>query len=161
MPCLKYDFLVLFPLNPARLASYRAAVTNSGAKDDPTDAELLLEYLACHRNHLRAWEPDDALTRQISMLVEARRQAVDLRTQLSNQLRAQLKMYFPQAFELAGNTLHHRMACDFLIKWPTLGAVQKASPQSVRKFYYGHRSRQEQLIARRLQLIREARPLEQ
>jgi Transposase len=36
----KYDFLVLFPINPGTLAKYREAFTPSHAKDDPTDAEL-------------------------------------------------------------------------------------------------------------------------
>ena len=36
----KYDFLVLFPINPSTLAKYREAFTPSRAKDDPTDAEL-------------------------------------------------------------------------------------------------------------------------
>jgi len=35
----KYDFIVLFPINPATLARYRQAFKPSGAKDDPTDAE--------------------------------------------------------------------------------------------------------------------------
>ncbi|MCP5093764.1 MAG: IS110 family transposase, partial [Gammaproteobacteria bacterium] len=34
----KYDFLVLFPIDPKRLAKYREAFVPSGAKDDPTDA---------------------------------------------------------------------------------------------------------------------------
>ena len=38
----KYDFLVLFPVNPTTLAKYREAFSPSGAKDDPTDAELAL-----------------------------------------------------------------------------------------------------------------------
>ncbi len=36
----KYDFLVLFPINPLTLARYREAFTPSRAKDDPTDAAL-------------------------------------------------------------------------------------------------------------------------
>ena len=32
----KYDFIVLFPINPATLARYRQAFKPSGAKDDPT-----------------------------------------------------------------------------------------------------------------------------
>jgi hypothetical protein len=55
---LKYDFLVLFPLPPARLASYRESFSNSGAKDDPTDAALLVDYLLRHRDQLRVWQPD-------------------------------------------------------------------------------------------------------
>src|SRR5919108_1018336 len=46
---LKYDFLTLFPLSPARLAAYRESFSNSGAKDDPSDAALLLDYVLRHR----------------------------------------------------------------------------------------------------------------
>jgi hypothetical protein len=35
---MKYEFITIFPLPPARLAKYRQAVTSSGAKDDPTDS---------------------------------------------------------------------------------------------------------------------------
>jgi len=40
----KYDFLVLFPINPSTLAKYREAFTLSRAKDDPTEAELALVF---------------------------------------------------------------------------------------------------------------------
>src|SRR5262245_24226485 len=156
---LKYDFLILFPLNPSRLKSYRQAVTSSGAKDDPTDARLLLEYLECHRAHLVPWKPDDALTRQIGLASEERRKAVNLRTQLGNWLRTCLKSYFPQALDLVGEDVHTRMACDFLLKWPTLDAAKKASPQRLRKFYHAHNCRQEALIDRRIAALRPARPL--
>jgi len=156
---LKYDFLVLFPLNPARLKSYRRAVTSSGAKDDPTDAQFLLEYLECHRAHLVAWRPDDARTRQLGLAGEERRKAVDLRTQLGNRLRTCLKHYFPQALDLVGEDVHTRMACDFLLRWPTLAAAQRATPQALRKFYHAHNSRHEGLITRRLEALRVARPL--
>ena len=41
----KYDFFVIFPIDPTTLANYRKAFTPSGAKDDPTDAELALDLL--------------------------------------------------------------------------------------------------------------------
>ena len=72
---LKYDFLVLFPLPPARLASYRESFSNSGAKDDPTDAALLVDYLLRHRDQLRVWQPDTPATRELQLLAEARRDA--------------------------------------------------------------------------------------
>ena len=50
----KYDFFVLFPINPGTLAKYREAFTPSHAKDDPTDAELQLELLLKHRDTLPA-----------------------------------------------------------------------------------------------------------
>ena len=44
----KYDFIVIFPVNPGTLATYRKTFKPSRAKDDPTDAELALDLLLCH-----------------------------------------------------------------------------------------------------------------
>lgn len=156
---MKYDFLVLFPLAPARLAKYREAVTSSGAKDDPTDAKLLWEYLIRHRDRLQHWKPDDPLTREIALLVEARRDAVNLRTMLSNQLTAVLKTYFPQALSLVGESVHTPMACAFLMKWTTPEQLTRAKPQTVREFYYAHNCRSETCILERLDAIDNISPL--
>src|SRR5215510_3238970 len=59
---MMYAFLVLFPINPKALARYREAFHVSGAKDDPTDSELLLDLLSKHSDRLRAWVPDSQLT---------------------------------------------------------------------------------------------------
>jgi hypothetical protein len=39
----RYAFLVLFLVNPTSLAKYRETFCFSGAKDDPSDAQLALE----------------------------------------------------------------------------------------------------------------------
>jgi hypothetical protein len=80
------DFLHLYPVNPVTVAKMREAFYPSGAKDDPNDADLLLDILMSHRRHLRVWTPDDALTRSIQLLTEDRRHVVDERTALTNQL---------------------------------------------------------------------------
>ena len=72
----KYDFLVLFPVNPATLAKYREAFTPSHAKDDPTDAEIALELLVRHRDKLKALSPQSAPMRTLERLVEQRRRLV-------------------------------------------------------------------------------------
>ena len=156
---LKYDFLILFPLPPSRLAAYRESFSNSGAKDDPTDAALLLDYVLRHRDQVRVWQPDTPATRELQLLAEARRDAVDQRTRFSNQLTAVLKRYFPQAVALVGCDVDTLLACDFLSRWPTLAAVQAAAPSTLRKFYDAHRCRQEERIAERLQLAQVAVPL--
>ena len=53
----KYDFLILFPVKSATLAKYREAFTPSHAKADPSDAEIALELLLCHRDKLKASQP--------------------------------------------------------------------------------------------------------
>jgi hypothetical protein len=46
---LQYDFLVLYPINPTTLAKYRQAFSPSCGKDDPSDADYLLDLLQHHR----------------------------------------------------------------------------------------------------------------
>jgi hypothetical protein len=72
----KYDFLILFPVNPVTLAKYREAFTPSHAKDDPTDAEYQLELLVQHRDRLKALRPRNAPMRTLGSLVEQRRRLV-------------------------------------------------------------------------------------
>jgi transposase len=156
---LPHAHLVLYPINPQMAAKFRKAFYPSGSKTDPLDADLLLQILLQHRDHLKAWEPDEPLTRQLQLLVEARRRFIADRVRLSNRLEHALKSYFPQALQLAGESLATPMACAFLQKWPTLEAVQKAGPQRLRKFYYGQHSRMEEPIRQRLQLLAQAKPL--
>jgi transposase len=155
---MEHEFIVLFPVNPRTLKRFREAFAPNGAKDDPGDAGLLLELLSKHEDRLHRWSPDDAETRAIMRLVEARRKAVDLRTRLTNQLTSELKGYFPQALSWAGE-LDAQLATDFLQRWPTLKAVQSEKAQTIRKFYYGHNCRRAELIEQRIEEIRCAVPL--
>ena len=93
---LKYDFLILYPVNPKTLARFREAFSPSRAKDDPRDAEYLVELLLHHRERLQAWLPDSERTRTLQLLVEHRRRLVGDQTRTSNRLTALLKGYFPQ-----------------------------------------------------------------
>jgi hypothetical protein len=95
----------------------------------------------------------------LAALGEARRQAVNLRTRLSNRLTATLKSYYPQALVLAGKDIYSPLACDFLTKWPSLPAVQRARPATVRRFYHTHHSRHANVIEERLQLIAASQPV--
>ena len=156
---LKYDFLVLCPINPRQFARYREALDPGGAKDDPTDARLMLDFLVRHHDRLRVWKPDDEQTRLIELLTEHKRNLVDQRTRLVNELNAVLKQYFPQAAAILARQLASKMACAFLAKWPTLEALQRAKPHTIRKFFYAQNSRSETRIEQRLELIAQATPL--
>jgi transposase len=93
----KYDFLVLFPINPSTLAKYREAFTPSRAKDDPTDAELALDLLLCHPDRFQPLAPQSVELRALATLVEQRRGLVNDRVRITNRLRNTLKQYYPQA----------------------------------------------------------------
>ena len=154
-----YAAVDLYPINPVTLAEYRKAFCPSGAKDDPSDAALMLELLERHPEALRLWRPDTKETRLLSSLCEDRRKAVDMRAALSNSLGAKLKEFFPQALKLVGDTLYGELSCAFLMKWSRFESVAAARPETVRRFYYGQHSRSERLIRQRLELIATSRPL--
>jgi len=130
--------LVLFPINPAALSSFRDALYPSHAKDDPVDADLLMRLIRDHGDRMRPWKPDSVATRTLRRLGEDRRHLVEARTALTNQLTASLKESFPQALQWAGG-LQTRQACDFLEAWPTFADLQKASKSQLIKFYREHR----------------------
>ena len=155
---MNYDFLLLYPVPPKGLARYREAFFPSGAKSDPGDADLLLEIVWKHPDRLRVWQPDDALTRQLRLLVEHRRQTVDDRTRLTNRLTALLKTYFPQALDWAGE-LSKPAAYEFLGPWPSLEALQAAGRSTWRRFYRAHRRLSAEELDQLLNAIAQAQPL--
>jgi transposase len=95
----KYGSLHLFPVPPTMSAKMREALYPSGSKDDPRDADLLLELLLQHRDKLRRLSPDSEATRRVQNLVEERRNLVDEKTAQINRLTHQQKIYFPQMLE--------------------------------------------------------------
>jgi transposase len=156
---LAYDFVVLFPVNPKALKNYRTAFSVSGAKDDRSDAQLLEEYVRLHRDKLQALEPDTVPTRTLAGLVETRRQWVDERTRLVEQLHSVLKTYYPLAETLLGEQLTKPLASDWLARWPDLESLQKASAPTLRAFFFQHNSRRHTLLEERLQAIAQAKAL--
>ena len=154
----KYDFLVLFPINPLTLARYREAFTPSRAKDDPTDAELQLELLLTHRDRLSPLKPQSPTMRALAQLGAHRRRVVGDKVRLTNRLTSTLKNYFPhvlQWFQDKDTTLF----CDFLSRWPTLKAAQLARRTTLETFFRAHHVRSADVIAPRLQAIKSATPL--
>jgi transposase len=156
---MKYDFVLIYPINPRSLADFRRAFTVSGAKSDPRDGDLLCELGAKHHDRLRALQPEEPWTRQLRLEVEARRGFVDERTALLNQLSATLKSYYPLALELFGEDLGGSMALEFLRRWPNLGKLKTVQSAVLRAFFYKQNSRSEEKIQQRLEAIKSAIPL--
>jgi transposase len=152
------DFLVLYPVNPQSLASYRKAFYTSGAKDDPDDALLLMEMVRKHPDRFRAWKAEDEETRTLRLLVEGRRKLVDQMTSLTNQLNSALNNYFPQALAWVGD-LDSLQACDFLQRWSTLSKLQRVRPEVLRKFYCRHGRAKKETIETRIREIKKGVPL--
>jgi Transposase/Transposase IS116/IS110/IS902 family len=155
---LQYPWLQVYPVNPVTSARYRKAFTPSGASDDLPDARILLELVRDHAAKLRPLEVQDDSTRHLNLLVQARRDAVNRRTQVLNQLTSLLKSYYPQALQLV-DRLDSELALAFLSRWPDLLALKKAKPATVKSFYYLHHARRPETVQQRLDLIPKARLL--
>ncbi|HEV3422300.1 MAG TPA: IS110 family transposase [Paraburkholderia sp.] len=154
----KYDFFVLFPINPSTLARYRVAFKPSRAKDDPTDAELALELLLRHPERFAPLRPQGVAMRSLLSLVGQRRELVGDKTRLTNRLCDTLKQYYPQALEWFEDR-DTILFCDFLTRWPTLAAVRRARRTTLEAFFHAHNCRRARLIEVRLESIRAATPL--
>src|SRR5262245_17130251 len=154
----KYDFLVLFPLNPLTLARYREAFTPSRAKDDPTDAELQLELLLTHRDKLQPLQPQSPMMRALAQLVEHRRRVVGDKVRITNRLTRTLKNYFPHVLQWFQEK-DTAIFCAFLSRWPTLKAAQLARRATLETFFREHHVRYADVIAQRIQAIKAAIPL--
>jgi transposase len=154
-----YEWICLYPINPISLQKFRETFVTSRAKDDAKDARYLAELLLTHHDKLKAWAPEDSQTRAVQQRVFHRRAIVDERTGLTNCLQALLKQYFPQALVLCGEDLWRPLATGFLLKWPSLQAVQKAKPATLKQFYYLHGSRSTKLLEQRLALVTKAVPV--
>src|SRR2546427_7684352 len=150
-----YDFLVLFPINPLTLARYREAFTPSRAKDDPTDAALQLELLLTHRDKLHPLNPQSPTMRALEQLVEHRRRVVGDKVRITNRLTSALKNYFPQVLQWFPEQ-DTAIFCDFLSRWPTLKAAQRARRSTLEGFFRAHHVRAADVIATRLQAITSA-----
>jgi len=155
---LKYDFLILYPVNPQTLSKFREAFTPSRAKNDPTDAEYLVELLAHHRDRLKAWLPDDERTRTLQLMVEHRRRLVGDQTRISNRLTALLKGYFPQVLQWFPE-LTTVLVCDFLLRWSSLDELRGVRRTTLEKFFRDHNSRRKDTLETRLDAIKAATPL--
>lgn len=154
----KYPQLVLFPLNPASVANYREAFAPSHAKDDPSDAELQVDFLQRHFERFSPLLPDSPNMRALQQLVEYRRKCVGERVRISNRLSSALKNYYPQPLGM----FQHRdtvVFCDFIAKWPTLGHLKRARKTTLEGFFSSHNVRRREVIAQRIKAIRAAMPL--
>ncbi|MBC7676928.1 MAG: IS110 family transposase, partial [Rhodoferax sp.] len=154
----KYDFFIIFPINPTTLAKYREAFQPSHAKDDPTDAEHALELLLRHPDKFKPLRPQSAAMRTLLCLVEQRRRLVGDMVRYTNRLCDALKQYFPQALDWFPKR-DSVLFCDFLTRWPALTRVKLARKSTLVEFFNEHNVRGTSRIEGRIAAIKAAVPL--
>lgn len=146
-----FAFVEIYPINPAAANSFRKGLYPSGAKDDPSDAQMLWEYLNKHRDRLRRLLTRSPQTHQLDELTRQRRRFVQQRTRAIQALQGVLKLHYPQAMEFFPDW-SKSIALKFLRKWPDPVSLAKTRPSSLRRFFYANRCRSESLMDKRLKI---------
>jgi transposase len=116
-----------------------------------------MQFLENYRDRLRPLQQDSAITRELALLAQHRRELVNQRVNLSQQLIDVLKCYFPAILLLKPAKIYADWVVHMIIKWPTLQKMQAARKDSLRKFLYGHGAKKN--IEVRIELISQAKPL--
>jgi transposase len=105
-------------ITPRQVKGLRSRYTGSGAKSDAGDAYLLADVLRTDGHRLRPLTQDSDATQVLRALSRTRKQLVESRVGLTNQLRALLERVFPAAVGLFAR-LDSDVAIAFLRRYPT------------------------------------------
>ena len=135
--------IAVVPIHPNKVKAARERYTSSGAKSDGGDAYVLADFLRTDGHRFRELQPLSEATRALRALVRSRDDLVKARVALTNQLAAQLAVFWPGAAELFFR-LDSAIALAFLTRYPIpeaaahlgerrLGAFLKRNAYSGRK----------------------------
>lgn len=154
---LEHPQVRIYPVNPNALANYRKAFAHGGGKNDPVDAGLILQFLVRYRDQLRPLVPNAPQTRELAALTQDRRQLVEQRVVLAQQLNTLLKAYFPAVLAMRPAKIYAEFIVRLLLKYPTLEAVQAAGRAKLRKLFFATGTKSN--IEQRLDALMNAMPL--
>jgi transposase len=144
-------------ITPRQVKGLRSRYSGSGAKSDAGDAYLLADVLRTDGHRLAALTRDSDETAVLRALSRTRKDLVEARVGLVNQLLAQLERVFPGAVGLFAR-LDSDVAIAFLRRYPTQHAATKLTQARfaafLRRIAYCGRKPVEELFTR----IHEAPP---
>lgn len=106
------------PIHPNKLKAARERYSSSGAKSDPGDAYILADLLRTDGHRFRDLAPLGEATKALRALVRSRDDLVKAKVALTNQLAAQLAVFWPGAAEIFYR-LDSDIALAFLERYPT------------------------------------------
>ncbi len=106
------------PIHPNKLKAARERYSTSGAKSDPGDAYVLADLLRTDGHRFRELVPLSEATKALRALVRSRDDLVKAKVALTNQLAAQLAVFWPGAAEIFYR-LDSDIALAFLERYPT------------------------------------------
>ncbi len=125
--------IAVVPIHPNKLKAARERYTSSGAKSDPGDAYVLADFLRTDGHRFRELAPLSEQTRTLRALVRTRDDLVKAKVALTNQLSAQLAVFWPGA-----GTIFYRLdsaiALAFLERYPTPEAAASLGERRLAAF---------------------------
>jgi hypothetical protein len=154
----KYSFITVFPIHALSLARYRQAFAPSGAKDDPSDAEIALDLMLKYPSKVKPLKPSSKAVRVLFHLVEQRRLLIDDKRRQVNRLINALKQYYPQPLEWFSHR-DSELFCDFLLRWPSLQSLKRSRENTIRMFFQSRGGNAVKLTDKRLTAIQSAIPI--
>jgi len=125
--------LTVVVITPRQVKGLRSRYSGTGAKSDASDAYLLADVLRTDGHRLRPLSQDSDATRVLRSLSRTRKQLVEARVGLVNQLRAELERVFPGAIGLFAR-LDSETAIAFLRRYPTQHAATKLTEARLAAF---------------------------
>ncbi len=110
--------LVVIVLRPNQVKAARPRFNVSGGKSDRFDAIVLAELARTDYHRFRVVVPDSDQTKALRALTRGRRELLEARRALCNQLLAELERCWAGA-RTAFPAPHRPIALAFLTRWPT------------------------------------------
>ena len=109
----------VYAINPLAASRYRERHVTSRAKSDPGDAKVLADLVRTDRQNHRPVAGDSELAASLQVLTRAHQNLIWSRQRLVNQLRNNLREYYPAALAAFGTELAHPVALGVLDAAPT------------------------------------------
>jgi transposase len=125
-------------ISPNQLKNLRGRYGQAGNKDDRFDAFVLADTLRTDRLRLRPLTPDSPATVTLRAAVRARKDLVNHRVALCNQLRAHLKAFYPAPVGLF-HELDGLMSLRFLTRFDCQDRADWLTPKRLAAFLAGIR----------------------
>jgi transposase len=120
------------------IKAWREAEVVSGAKSDPSDADVIADYLRVRYHQLRVLVPYSDATRALRTVVRAREDLVAQRVAAINQLSALLDAFWPGAKNVFAD-IESTISLAFLTRYPTPASAARLSEKRMSAFCKQHR----------------------
>lgn len=128
--------LTVFVIASRHVKALRTRYGTAGNKDDRADAYLLADVLRTDGQRLRPLQPDSPATVTLRATVRARKDLVQTRVRLMQQLRAHLELVYPGAVGLFWE-LDSPIALRFLLRFPSAAKAAWLSPRRMAAWLKG------------------------